>query len=408
MIPYSRQSINDNDIEAVCSVLDSDRLTQGPEVREFEDALSRQYGAEHCIAVSNGTMALHLSCIALGIEPGDVGLTSPISFLASANCITYCGGRADFADIDPETLCISPKEVEAYCENYPVPKVVIPVDFAGVPADLPKLKKLAERYGFMLIEDAAHGIGSTYKYNGKEYACGSCAHTDLAIFSFHPVKTITTGEGGVILTNDNNLADKLRCLANHGIERDPSKFLNRQSSIENRQSIPTWYYEMQLLGHNGRITDIQCALGISQLKRLNEFKARRQEIVGEYNQAFKELEDKQMVVLPPWPDGTDPCYHIYPLRLGQNCKIHRDELFFRLREKGIYCQVHYIPIYRQPFYKQKYNYKPERFPEAEKYFISCISLPLFPEMDDDVFQYVINILFSLLNPNPDKPEKRLK
>jgi len=395
-IPYGRQSIDEEDIEAVCSVLRSDCLTQGPKVREFEEALCKKCGAKYCVLVANGTMALHLACLAIDVAPGQAGLTSPISFMASANCIAYCGGRTDFVDIDPETLCLSPEKLEEYCKKNQAPNVVIPVDFAGIPADLPRLKYLSETYGFIIIEDAAHAIGSTYKYGEKEYACGSCAHTDIAVFSFHPVKTVTTGEGGAVLTNDDHLAEKLRLLANHGIERDPLKFSNPKSEIPNPKSPPAWYHEMQYLGFNGRITDIQCALGLSQLKRLDRFKARRQEIVRQYNQAFAELVEKQIVMLPPWPEGTDPCFHLYTLRLGLNCNIGRDELFDKLREIGIYTQVHYIPIYRQPFYQDSYYLKIERFPEAEKYFATCLSLPLFPDMDDKTFHYIIKSLRNLL------------
>lgn len=385
IIPYGRQSINEEDIEAVCSVLKSDWLTQGPKVREFEAALADQCGAKHCIVVSNGTMALHLACLALDIEEQDVGLTSPISFLASANCIAYCGGIPDFADIDSKNLCLSPERVEEYCETQKIPKVVIPVDFAGVPADLPRFKELSERYGFHLIEDAAHAIGSTYKYKETEYACGSCEHTDMAVFSFHPVKTITSGEGGAVLTNNDLFAERIRNFANHGIERDSSKFIHLQEN-------PGWYHEMQSLGYNGRITDIQSALGLSQLKRLDEFKNRRQEIVKQYNQAFKDLEKDGFLILPPWPESSDPCYHLYPLRLGSACKISRDDLFQSLRDKGIYCQVHYIPIYRQPFYQDRYDYHVGRFPEAEKYFKSCISLPLFPDLKDETIKFIVKSL----------------
>ena len=389
-IPYGKQSINEEDIEAVCDVLRSEWLTQGPKVGELEDELCNLTGASHGIMVSNGTMALYLACLALDIRRGDIGLTSPISFFASANCISFSGGKPDFADIDHRTLCLSPDRVEEYCESHGTPKVVVPVDFAGVPANLAQFQELSERYGFRLIEDAAHAIGSTYEYDGHEYACGSCVHTDMAIFSFHPVKTITTGEGGAVLTNDGELADKVRRLANHGVEREPSRFTNQGS-------YPAWYHEMQLLGFNGRLTDIQCALGLSQLKRLGEFKTGRQAVVREYNQAFKHLEENRLVVLPPWPEGTDPCYHLYTLRLGPDCRIDRDELFKRLKEKGIQCQVHYIPIYRQPHYRKQFDYQPERFPEAEKYFASCISLPLFSDMDEGSIRYVIDSLVSLLN-----------
>lgn len=384
IIPYGRQSIDETDVDAVCEALRSDWLTQGPKIGEFERALCRLTGAGHCVAVSNGTMALHLACLALGMGEGDIGLTSPLSFVASANCVAYCGGKPDFADIDPLRLCLSPKKVEEYCLRNRVPKVVIPVDFAGVPADLPALKTLSEEYGFHLIEDAAHALGSTYICQGREYHCGGCAHTDLAIFSFHPVKTITTGEGGAVLTNREDLAEKLRRLVTHGIEKK-----------HDHGSWPPWYYEMVELGYNGRITDIQCALGLSQLKRLGEFKRRRQAIVRTYNGAFGGLEKKGMVILPPWPMETDPCYHLYPLRLGTNAPLDRDTFFKDLREKGIHCQVHYIPIYRQPFYRG-YKYDFSVFKETEDYFSTCLSLPLFPSLSDGDINYVIDATYRLL------------
>lgn len=411
-IPYSRQSISEEDIEAVCSVLRSDWLTQGPKVREFEEALARECGARHCVAVANGTMALHLACLALGVGSGDLGITSPITFLASANCISYCGGRVDFVDIDPATLCLSPTKVEEYCKTVAVPKVVIPVDFAGVPADLPKFKALSEKYGFRLIEDAAHSLGSTYEHNGRKYACGSCAHTDLAILSFHPVKTITTGEGGAVLTSDDALADKLRCLANHGVVRDPSHFIGRHSALSTQHSATAsslrpsasndlppanpWYYEMQSLGFNARITDIQATLGLSQLKRLGEFRVRRQAIVRQYNAAFTGLAEKDIVVLPPWPESADPCYHLYTLRLGPNCRIGRDDLFAKLRGNGIYCQIHYIPVYRQPYYSERNDFDVNRFDKTEDYFTTCISLPLYPELDLDGFTRTVKAINTLL------------
>ena len=395
-IPYGRQSIIQEDIEAVISVLQSDWLTQGPKVKEFEEALAQQCGAKHCIAVANGTAALHLACLALDMGSGDLGLTSPISFLASANCIAYCGGRPDFADIDPQTLCLSPDELEAYCKAQAVPKVVIPVDFAGVPADLPRFKKLADQYGFKLIEDAAHSIGSTYKYNDKIYACGSCAHTDLAIFSFHPVKTITTGEGGAILTNDDRLAHKLRLLSSHGIERNHSNYRLLDPSTIAGPENPAWYHEMQVLGYNYRLTDIHSVLGLSQLKRLKQHKEKRQRIVKDYNRAFRKLVDEEVLICPPWPENTDPCYHLYPLRLGPACRIKRNDLFRLLREKKIHTQIHYIPIYRQPYYQARYHIEMSRFPEAENYFTNCLSLPLFPDLSREMFDYVVEAISALL------------
>ncbi len=396
-IPYGRQTITEEDIEAVSSVLRSDRLTQGPLVEALERALCDLCGTKHCVMVSNGSIALQLACLALGVGAGDVGLTSPISFLASANCIASCGGRPDFVDIESDSLCLSPASLEAYCETRPIPKVVIPVDFAGVPADLPRLRKLSETYGFTLIEDAAHAVGSTYRIQGYEYACGSCSHTDMAILSFHPVKSMTTGEGGAVLTNDEELAFRVRLLANHGVVRDPTRYKNRPFAGNRQEGAPSWYYEMQALGFNGRITDIQCALGLSQMKRLAEFKARRQDVAREYNRSLKGLADNEIVMLPPWPEHTDPCFHLYPLRLGARCKITRDQLFEDLQAKGIRCQVHYIPIYQQPFYQERYHYEKDRFPAAEAYYASCISLPLFPAMDEETLQYVVEILLKLLD-----------
>ncbi len=387
LIPYGRQSINEDDIRAVTAVLRSDRLTQGPRVRAFEQALCELTGAEHAMAVTNGTTALHLACLALGIGPGDTGVTSPISFIASANCIAYCGGAPAFADID-QTHCLSPDRVEEICGQGPPPKVVIPVDFAGVPADLPRFRALSKRYGFSLIEDAAHAVGSTYTHQGTTYACASCAHTDLAVFSFHPVKTVTTGEGGAVLTNDPELARRLRLLADHGIERDPSRFV--------RSAPAAYHHEMQALGFNARLTDIQCALGLSQLARLSTFKARRQEIVRQYNNAFKPLGQERKLLLPPWPDQTDPCFHLYTLGLGPEAGLTRDELFSLLHEKGILCQVHYIPIYRQPFYRERHPHDPGSFPRAERYYETCLSLPLFPGLGREEVRFVIETVLSLL------------
>jgi len=402
-IPYGRQSISEEDIQAVVEVLRSDWLTQGPKVREFEQALCELTGAKHCIAVCNGTAALHLACLALGVGPGDVGITSPISFVASANCIAYCGGIPDFADIDPRTLCLSPDEVEKKCERGPVPKVVIPVDFAGVPADLPHFRRLADKYGFYLIEDAAHAIGSTYTVDGQTFACGSCAHTDLATFSFHPVKTITTGEGGAVMTNSDNFAEKVRRLANHGIERDPERLIYRElpcglSEGKNSNSVTLnyWYHEMQDLGFNARITDLQCALGLSQLKRLEIFKNKRQDIVNLYNQKLEKMVKNKFIIRPPWPIDANPCFHLYVLRLGKNSLISRNELVYRLRENDIFCQIHYIPIFRQLFYYNKLNFDEDIYPEADLYFKCGLSLPLFPELNYQSVFYVIKCLYALI------------
>ncbi|WDP87228.1 MAG: DegT/DnrJ/EryC1/StrS family aminotransferase [Desulfobacter sp.] len=263
ILPYGRQSVDENDVKAVMNAVEAPFLTTGPGVAEFEKKMCKITTAKYAVACASGTAALHLACMALGVKNGDLGLTSPISFLASANCVEYCRGQADFIDIDPSTLCLSPEDLDRYCRKIKVPDLVIPVDFAGVPADLPAIKKLSDQYGFKVIEDAAHALGSQYQDGGKTYDCGSCAHTDLAVFSFHPVKTVTTGEGGAVMTNDQGLAKRLRRLRSHGMETQKAKQAEQGD----------WYYEMTDLGYNYRITDLQCALGIAQLEKLSAFKA---------------------------------------------------------------------------------------------------------------------------------------
>jgi len=382
-ISYGHQSVSEEDIEAVAQVLRSPFLTTGPVAAEFESALCDLTGAKHAIVCSNGTTALHLACLGLGIDRGDLGVTSPITFLASANCVEFCGGRADFVDIDPDTLCLSPEKLESYCKNVAVPKVAIPVDFAGVPADLPAINALSKKFGFKIIEDAAHSIGSSYEWNGRQISCGACVHSDLAIFSFHPVKTITTGEGGAILTNDDKLADRIRLMRSHGMEK--------RADLLTKNDGP-WYYEMADISYNCRITDFQCALGKSQLKKLQSFKARRQEIVDRYNTAFSAFTE---VLLPPAPEGSSTCYHLYVLRF-QNGGQKRYEAFQKLLKSKIYCQIHYIPVYWQPYYLKKYGYQTGKCPEAEAYYARCLSLPLYPALSNDEVDYIIKSVIDCL------------
>jgi len=379
IIPYAKQWISDEDIAAVSEVLQSSFLTTGPNAEVFEQSLCSLTGAKHAVVCANGTAALHLACMALGISQGDLGVTSPNTFLASANCVEFCGGRADFVDIDIETLCISPEKLEEYCLKHAIPKVVIPVDFAGIPSNLPFIKELADKYGFYVIEDAAHSIGSTYTYRGQMYQCGSCAHSDLATFSFHPVKTITSGEGGAILTNNDILASRLRTLRTHGMVRC-------QDLIGEKDG--PWYYEMDEISYNYRITDFQCALGNSQLRRINEFKKRRLEIVSIYNKALK---NNDKVIIPPLPLMHDACPHLYPLQFTEGNR-KRYEVFHTLRDQNILCQIHYIPVYWQPHYKKKYGYQRGKCLNAEKYYSRCLSLPLFPAMTDDDVRNVIEKL----------------
>jgi perosamine synthetase len=382
-ISYGHQSISEEDIEAVGNVLRSPFLTTGPVAAEFESSLCDLTGAKHAIVCSNGTTALHLACLGLGIAKDDLGITSPITFLASANCVEFCGGRTDFVDIDPETLCLSAEKLEAYCKNVAVPKIVIPVDFAGVPSDLPAIHALSKKYGFRIIEDAAHAIGSSYEYNGLQTSCGACVHSDLAIFSFHPVKTITCGEGGAVLTNDDKMAERLRLMRSHGIER--------RIDLLTKNDGP-WYHEMTDLSYNCRITDFQCALGESQLKRLQYFKARRREIVDRYNAAFSAFDE---LTRPPDPKGSSVCYHLYVLQFHDGGQKRYDD-FQKLWKVRIYCQIHYIPVYWQPYYNRKYGYPIGKCPNAEKYYAYCLSLPLYPALSDDEVDYVIESVVDCL------------
>jgi len=378
MIPYSRQSISSSDIQSVTAILHSDFITTGPAVEAFEAALCSFTGAHYAVACANGTAALHLACLALGVGKGDLGLTSPLTFLASANCIEYCGGRTGFIDIDPTRLALSPDALDEWCKKKRVPKVVIPVDYAGIPADLPQIYSLAKKHGFAVIEDAAHSLGSFYTYKGRRYACGSCAHSDLATLSFHPVKNITTGEGGAVLTNSPKLADKLRLLRSHGMVKRPAK--------------APWYYDMADLGFNYRITDIQCGLGISQIKRLAEFKKRREALASAYDNSFAGIRG---LVIPPRPNGTDPCHHLYPIRFTAGEKARRTA-YDALLKQGIRSQVHYIPVYWQPYYEAKYGTQRGLCPEAERFYHGCLSLPLYPGLKDSQQQKVISTILECI------------
>lgn len=366
-IPYGRQSVSEEDVQAVAAVLRSDYLTQGPAVEEFERALCERTGAAHCVAVANGTAALHLAVAALELPPGSAGITSPLTFAASANCMAYCGCVPRFADIDAETFCLSPPAVER--ELAPDTRLLIPVHFAGRACDMPALAALARPRGLRIIEDAAHAIGSEYPDGGR---VGDGRHSDLTIFSFHPVKTVTTGEGGAVATNDPELYERLKLLRSHGITKDPAR-LSRNPG--------PWYYEMQKLGFNYRLTDLQAALGLSQLKRLDIFRRRRLEIVRAYNQAFREL---PWLKIPCERDEDRYCYHLYAARLDWTALgKSRAEAMAELRARKILTQVHYIPVHVQPFYRQTYGTQEGRFPVAEAFYEQELSLPLYPAMSDD-------------------------
>ncbi len=371
IIPYGRQSITEDDIHAVVDVLRGDWLTCGPSVERFENELCNYTGARHCIAVSNGTAALHVAMLAAGIGEGDRVITSPNTFLASANCAEYVGAIADFVDIDPETQNISPLTLEAAWSGDT--KAVVAVDFAGRPCDMPAIAEVARARGGMIIEDAAHALGSRIEHTGKVYSVGSHPWADMTTFSFHPVKTLTTGEGGAILTQSDALAERCRVFRSHGMER-------------NRPEEP-WFYEMKQPGFNYRITDLQCALGCSQLKRLEEFIARRQAIVDSYNAAFQTLNNLQT---PCSVSGGRVAWHLYVVQIDfPSIGKSRAQVMKDLMERGVGTQVHYIPVHLQSYYRNKYGYAFGKCPNAETFYEGCLSLPLFPAMSDsDVAQVV--------------------
>lgn len=371
-IPYGKQKISDQDIQAVVDVLKSDFLTQGPSIQEFEMQFANYIGCNYAIAVANGTAALHLSALALNIKPGDKVITTPITFAASANCVLYAGGEVIFADIDPKTYLLDINKVEDILKKDKNIKGIIPVDFAGYPVNMENFRRLAEKYGLWLLEDAAHAPGGYYFDSNKVIQkCGNCKFADLSIFSFHPVKHIAAGEGGMITTNDRKFYDKLISLRTHGITKSPNLLKENHGG---------WYYEMQNLGYNYRITDLQSALGISQLKSAEENIERRRKIAKKYNIAFK---DKPYIINQSG-DNDGHAYHLYIVEVE-----NRKNLYDYLREKGIYTQVHYIPIHLQPYYK-KFGWKKGDFPISEKYYMQCLSIPMYPSLTDDDVEYVIN------------------
>jgi len=369
VLPYGRQCLDEDDFEDISRVLHGHWLTQGPTVGAFEEALADSCGARHVVAVSSGTAALHLACLAAGVGPGDFGITSPITFVASANCVAYCGGIPGFADIDSNTACLDPSALEDVCGRR-TPKVVIPVDFAGQPADLAAIQAVARRHGALVIEDAAHSLGASYEHDGRWHRVGSCAHADMAILSFHPVKHITTGEGGAVLTNSPELYAKLLRLRTHGI--------TREGALLTRNDGP-WYYEQHELGYNYRITDIQCALGLSQLRKLGRFVERRRALVGRYREALADLADDLTLLLEQ--TGRRSSYHLMVARI-EGGAAQRRRVFDALAARNIRCQVHYIPVHLQPWYRQHAGTGEGDFPRAEGFYDGCLSLPLFPAMAD--------------------------
>ncbi|HOX57771.1 MAG TPA: UDP-4-amino-4,6-dideoxy-N-acetyl-beta-L-altrosamine transaminase [Candidatus Paceibacterota bacterium] len=383
-LPYGRQCISESDVAAVMAVLRSDWLTQGPTVERFERKVADRCGAHYAVAVSSGTAALHLGALALGLKPGDNLWTSPNTFVASANCARYCGADVDFVDIDPLSYNLSAdklaSKLESAASRGKLPKVVVPVAFAGQSCQMERIRALSQEYSFAVMEDASHALGA--RYQGRPVGDGR--FSDLTILSFHPVKIITTGEGGMLLTNRSDLHEKLMRLRTHGITRD-ARFLTQPSR-------GPWYYEQLELGYNYRMTDLQAALGASQMDRLSEFVARRRALAARYNELLRKLP----LTLPRQHPDTESSWHLYVIRLqlDRMRKSHR-QVFEELRAQGMGVQLHYIPVPAQPYYRQL-GFKPSDYPEAELYYREAISLPLFPAMSDQDQNRVCGILEEVL------------
>lgn len=371
MIPYGKQTIDQDDIQAVVDVLKSDFLTTGPKIAEFEQTVADYVGAKYAVAISNGTSALHAACFAAGIGPGDEVITTPLTFAASANCVLYCGGTPVFADVDPKTYNIDPEDIRRKITDRT--KAIIAVHLAGQPCDMDAIHSIAHEYGLIVIEDGAHALGSVYK--GKKV--GSLS--DMTTFSFHPVKPITTGEGGMIVTDNEDFYKKMILFRSHGITRD--------DSMMTRNDGP-WFYQQFDLGYNYRITDIQCALGCSQMKKLDRFLARRKEIVAHYNEAFADCDN---IITPYQLSDTESGWHLYIVQV-KNCD--RRQVFEKMREKGIGVNVHYIPVYMHPYY-QEHGYENVHCANAEEIYSHIISLPLYPGLTSEQQDYVIDTLKSL-------------
>lgn len=379
-IPYGRQDISEDDIQAVTNVLRSDWLTQGPVVPKFEQSIAGYCGAKYALAMNSATSALHVACLALGLGPGDRLWTSPNTFVASANCGLYCGAQVDFVDINPRTYNMCPEALKAKLvvasQNGTLPKIIVPVHFSGQSCDMRAIHGLAEQYGVKIIEDASHAIGGRY----LDEPVGNCRFSDIAVFSFHPVKIITTAEGGMAITNDPQLARRMELLRSHGITRDPAEMTHEPDG--------PWYYQQTGLGFNYRMTDLQAALGLSQMQRLNEFVTKRHVIALRYDELLAGLP-----LVTPWqhPDSYSSL-HLYVIRLNLNkiSKIHR-QVFESLRASGIGVNLHYIPVYRQPYY-EKLGFNAGLYPEAEQYYAEAISLPMYASLTEKQQDKVVTAL----------------
>jgi len=381
-ISYGRQNITQEDIDLVVQTLKSDYLTQGPMVKKFEEKFAKYVGAKYAVAVTNGTDALHLCNLALKVKQGDKIITTPITFVASANATLYAGGEIDFVDIDPETYTLDLEKLEEKLKNAPTGtyKGVVPVDFAGYPVDIERLRVIADKYKLWILEDACHAPGGYFTDSNKvDQYCGNGKYSDLQIFSFHPVKHIATGEGGMVTTNNENLYKKLKLLSSHGLIKDTNLL---------EENHGPWYYEMQELGYNYRLSDINCALGISQLNRAKAGVELRNKIADNYNKAFKNID---AIKTPYVANNIYHAYHLYIIQIQD-----RKGLYNYLRENNIFAQVHYIPVHLNPFYK-KLGWNKGDFPIAENYYSKCISLPMFPTLTDEEQNFVIDTILNFIN-----------
>jgi UDP-4-amino-4,6-dideoxy-N-acetyl-beta-L-altrosamine transaminase len=378
MIPYGHQDIRQEDIDAVVEVLRSDYLTQGPAVGRFESAVAARVGVQHAVAVNSATSALHVACLALGLGPGDLLWTVPNTFVASANCARYCGADVDFVDIDPATCNISVEHLRekliAARKTGRLPNVVVPVHFAGQPTNQEEIWRLSGEYGFRVLEDASHAIGASR--HGEPV--GSCRWSHITVFSFHPVKIVTTAEGGMAVTNDDALARRMRMFRSHGITRDPAEWTHAADAGD-------WYYEQQLLGFNYRLTDVLAVLGASQLTRLEEYVDRRNELAARYNAALAKTHLRLPCVLP----GNSSAFHLYVVHVDPTSDVTRDRAYQELRSRGIGVNLHYLPVHLQPYYR-KLGFSPGQFPNAEAHARAAITLPLYPSMTDALQDAVIS------------------
>ncbi len=380
ILPYGRQCVGADDVRAVVRTLKSDRLTQGPKVLEFEEAFAKYCGAPYAVAVSSGTAGLHLAALVVGFRQAEEAVTTPITFVASSNCLIYAGAKPVFADIDPLTVGLDSVCVKKVMSTKT--RAIVNVHFAGQPSMIGRKETYSRRRDFYVIEDACHALGASYLAGDSWKKIGSCYESDMAVFSFHPVKSITTGEGGMITTRSRDLYERLRLLRSHGITKD-SKFL-----LDKKKAHQPWYYEMQELGFNYRISDIQCALGISQLKKLNLFIKTRCEIANFYDQRFERISTLRIPARIP---GTRSSHHLYVLRVDfKKIGTTREEVMRRLSKKGIVTQVHYIPVTHQPYYKKRFRPSKEMFPVAERYYETALSIPIYPAMTKAQTRHVVS------------------